>query len=111
MPIHLSNPMTILVLVGVAYYLVHSAIISKRVLAEGVICALALIGVVHIVSFLLSKMTTLKPSLPEICATWNQNHVMEITLLISAITLHILFEYTGVNMAYKQGAPIPYLGV
>lgn len=111
MSISLSNPFTLLLVAGVVYLFMKNNMVTSRVLAEAVICAIALIVVVHIVSFLLSKTTTLKPSLPEICATWNQNYVMEITLAISAILLHILFEYTGVNLAYKQGAPIPFLGV
>lgn len=75
---------------------------------EGLFTAVALIVVVHIVSFVLSKVTSLKPSLPEICASWNKNYVMEITLGISVVVLHLLFEKFGINTAYKMGVPMPF---
>ena len=57
-----------------------------------IVTAIALILVVHIVSRVLSTVTNLKPSLPEICASWNKNYVMEITLFCSVIVLHYGYQ-------------------
>ena len=79
-----------------------------QLLAEGLFTGVALIASVYVVSHILKMLVpTLKPSLPEICSTWNENYVMEITLVGAAIALHLVFEYTGINAAYKAGRTLP----
>lgn len=57
---------------------------------ESVIMGLALILVVHLTSRIIS-LFNLKPTLPEICATWNDKYVMEITLFAAGFILHLLY--------------------
>lgn len=67
--------------------------------AEGIFVGLALIAFVYISSWIISNFN-LKPSLPEICASWNQKHVMEITLFLAGFLFHVSFELLGLNKWY-----------
>ena len=73
--------------------------LSLRVLFEAVVVGICLILFVYIASFIVSKFN-LKPSLPEICATWNDKYVMEITLFVAGFLFHIVFELLGINDYY-----------
>ncbi len=70
-------------------------------LTESVIMGLLLIIFVHISSRIVS-MFNLKPSLPEICATWNEKYVMEITLFLAGFVLHMLYK------TYLHGLMVGY---
>ncbi len=41
-----------------------------------------------------------KVDLPEICKSWNKNHLMEISLFATGFLLHIFLEFTGLNKSY-----------
>ena len=41
-----------------------------------------------------------KIDLPEICKSWNKNHLMEISLFATGFLLHIFLEFTGLNKSY-----------
>jgi hypothetical protein len=70
-----------------------------RVGAEGIFVGLSLIVFVYISSGIVSNFN-LKPSLPEICASWNQKYVMEITLFVAGFLFHVTFELLGLNKWY-----------
>ncbi len=38
--------------------------------------------------------------LPVICKQWNKNHIMEISLFITGVLIHLLSEYSGINKWY-----------
>lgn len=75
--------------------------VTSRVILEGIVVGILLIIVVYIVSIPI-HMLNLSPELPNVCKTWNENHVMEITLFFSGLLFHILCEISGVNMQYAK---------
>jgi hypothetical protein len=40
---------------------------------------------VYLSAYAVSFSKNLKPSLPEICSTWNQNYIMEITVFLAGM--------------------------
>jgi len=43
--------------------------------------------------------------LPQACKNWNKYYIMEITLFLTGISIHLLCELTGINRWYcKHGA-------
>tara|TARA_B100000035_G_C21032170_1_gene569038 strand:+ start:3303 stop:3545 length:243 start_codon:yes stop_codon:yes gene_type:complete len=45
-----------------------------------------------------------KMSLPKICSDWNKFYIMEITLFITGVLIHLFCEYTMINKWYcKNG--------
>jgi len=71
----------------------------QTVLLEAVLVGLLLIPFTFIAG-IISKVVTKKPSLPEICKSWNQFYIMEVTLIIAGILFHLVFEYLGINKRY-----------
>ena len=48
-----------------------------------------------------------KPKLPKICSTYNQFFIMEFTLFLTGVCIHLLCEFAGVNAWYlKNGAAL-----
>lgn len=41
-----------------------------------------------------------KVDLPQICKSWNKNHLMEISLFVTGFLLHLFLEFTGLNKTY-----------
>ena len=41
-----------------------------------------------------------KIDLPEICKNWNKGHIMEASLFVSGVLLHLFLEFTGMNKSY-----------
>lgn len=61
-----------------------------------------------IVGFVVSQLSKLfiknKKSLPIECKDWNKNHIMEISLFLTGVTLHLFYELVGMNNWYcKHG--------
>ena len=48
-----------------------------------------------IIGFVLGKV--LRPKLPSICDTWNKFYIMEATLFLSGVAIHLFFEIAGIN--------------
>lgn len=43
-------------------------------------------------------------NLPKICKEWNKNHIMEICLFFTGVSIHLFCEFTGLNKWYcKNG--------
>jgi hypothetical protein len=66
---------------------------------EACIVGVCLIGFTYIAGYLARQMVQ-KPSLPEICSTWNQHRIMEINLFLAGFLFHFMFEYLGINKWY-----------
>ena len=43
-----------------------------------------------------------KIDLPEICKSWNKNHLMEASLFVTGFLLHLFLEFTGINKSYAM---------
>lgn len=73
--------------------------ITPIVLGEAVVVGFLLIIFVYVASAIVSLMG-LKPSLPDICKTWNKNHIMEISVFLAGALFHLSFEVLGLNRQY-----------
>lgn len=73
----------------------------STVLIEAVVVGLVLIPFVYISGFF-AKMIVGKPSLPEICSSWNDNYIMEVNLFLAGFLFHIAFQVLGINEWYVQ---------
>lgn len=59
-----------------------------------------LIPITYLAGFI-AKLITQKPSLPEICSTWNEYYIMEITIFFTGILTFLLLYYTQlINYEY-----------
>ena len=73
----------------------------QKVFIESVFVGLFLIPVVYLAAFL-AKLIVKKPTLPEVCATWNENYIMEINLFIAGFLFHMICQYSGINAWYAK---------
>lgn len=73
----------------------------EKVIIEAAFVGVMLIPVAYIAGYI-AKMFVQKPSLPEICSTWNENYIMEVNLFIAGFLFHILGEFFGLNKWYVQ---------
>ena len=51
-----------------------------------------------LVSFIISSLLDLKPD----CKKLNKYHVMEITLFLTGVLIHLFCEFTGINYKYTH---------
>ncbi len=73
-----------------------------KLLLEAVVVGIATIIIGTIVGYVFGKLFS--NNLPDICKSWNKNHIMEICLFFTGFILHILCEYIGINRWYcKNG--------
>ena len=73
----------------------------STVFIEACVVGIALIPMVYIAGFIAKKLVA-KPSLPEVCSTWNQNYIMEVNVFIAGFLFHMIAQYTGVNAWYVR---------
>ena len=69
------------------------------VLLEACIVGILLIPFTYIAGYLVTIFMK-KPSLPEICSTWNKYYIMEINLFVAGFLFHLVSEYSGLNKLY-----------
>lgn len=69
-----------------------------NILIEAIVVGLAVVVVGTLVSYLLGN--AFKVDLPPVCNDWNKNYVMEISLFLTGLLAHLLFEFTGLNAWY-----------
>ena len=70
-----------------------------QVFIESCVVGLLLIPFAYVAGFFARKIVQ-KPSLPEICKTWNVNNIMEVNLFLTGFIFHMVFEYSGLNKKY-----------
>ena len=52
----------------------------------------------------LSKLFVKNQQLPIECKDWNKNYIMEVSLFLTGITMHVFYELAGMNNWYcKHG--------
>lgn len=49
-----------------------------------------------------AHLFTTKPSLPEECARWNQQRIMEVNLFISGVLFYFFMHYYGLMHPFIQ---------
>lgn len=73
-----------------------------NLLIEAIVVGIILVIVASLVGIIVGKFMSVE--LDEMCKKWNKNHIMEITLFISGVLVHLLCEYLGINKWYcKNG--------
>lgn len=73
-----------------------------KLIIEAIVVGFSLVVIGNAVGFLVGKL--LATDLPSSCKDWNKKYVMEISLFMTGVVAHLLFEVTGVNKWYcKNG--------
>ena len=71
-----------------------------KLLVEAVVVGLMVLVVGSIVGYLVGMMNSV--DLPKVCKKWNKNHVMEISLFLTGVVLHLLCEFSSINKWYTK---------
>ena len=65
---------------------------------ESLVVGIMTVLVGSLVGFLVGMV--MKTELPPVCKDWNKNFVMEISLFLTGVFIHLFCEFTGVNAWY-----------
>lgn len=78
-------------------------ILSMDLIKEAIAVGVVLVIVGTTVGFAINK-SPLSIDLPKVCNTWNDFYVMEISIFLTGVITHLLFEAIGGNKWYcKHG--------
>ena len=69
------------------------------VFIEACVVGICLIPFTYLAGLLAQQLVS-KPSLPEVCQSWNENYIMEINLFLAGFLFHLVFEYMYINKWY-----------
>lgn len=72
------------------------------IVAEAIFVGISLVFFAYVASAILSSSGYFEVDLPEICKKWNENHIMEWTLILTGVIGYLTFELTGINKAYAD---------
>lgn len=73
-----------------------------RLLVEALIVGLMTVAVGSLVGYGIGK--AVDSDLPKVCKEWNKFYVMEISLFLTGVVIHLLCEVVGINKWYcKNG--------
>lgn len=70
-----------------------------RVIIEAIVVGVLLIPFTYVAGFIARNIVK-KPSLPDVCQSWNKNYIMEVNLFIAGFLFHIVCELVGLNRWY-----------
>ena len=75
-----------------------------RLIVEAILVGIMVVIIGNIVGFLLSKIKTISPVTDAVCKDWNKYYIMEISLFVTGVFVHLLCELIGLNKWYcKNG--------
>ena len=74
--------------------------IMFKLLVEAVIVGIMVVVVGSGVGYLVGRVNSV--DLQKVCKKWNKNHVMEISLFLTGVVLHLLCEISGINKWYTK---------
>jgi len=69
-----------------------------QILIEAGIVGIMTVIVGSLVGFILSKIVS--SDLPAECQKWNKFHIMEISLFLTGVIIHLVCEFGGLNKWY-----------
>lgn len=73
-----------------------------HLIIEAIIVGVVVVIVGTASGYIVGKFNNI--DLPTVCKRWNKNHVMEISLFITGVLSHFIFEMLGLNKWYcKHG--------
>jgi len=73
---------------------------TLRVIKEATFVGILTVFAGYAASYILRPY--FKVDLPEICKSWNKNHLMEASLFATGFLLHLFLEFTGMNKSYAM---------
>ena len=73
-------------------------IFSIEFLIELIIVGIMVVLFAYVSGFIIGKSANV--NLPEVCATWNKHYVMEKTLFLTGVLVHLFCEISGINRSY-----------
>ena len=69
-----------------------------NIIIEAIVVGIMVVLVGSIVGYILGKLMGV--DLPIVCKKWNKNHIMELSLFLTGVCVHLLCEYTHLNKWY-----------
>tara|TARA_B110000967_G_scaffold156733_1_gene161783 strand:- start:192 stop:428 length:237 start_codon:yes stop_codon:yes gene_type:complete len=69
-----------------------------QIFVEAIIVGIMTVIVGSLVGFILSKIVS--SDLPTACKKWNKFHIMEISLFLTGVIIHLVCEFGGLNKWY-----------
>lgn len=82
---------------------------KQSVIKEAIVVGLATVIIGQLVGFSLSKIMKSNNSIPSESRNWNKNHIMEWSLFLTGVLVHILCELFGINKWYCKNGTACYL--
>ena len=76
----------------------------KDLIIEALVVGVVTVIVGTLVSWGLGKR--LSVDLPPVCKEWNKFYVMEVSLFLTGVFAHLLFEFIGANKWYARSAAL-----
>lgn len=70
------------------------------IILESIFVGVALIAYVYITAFILKLFKYPRPTLPDVCSSWNNTYVMEVNIFLAGLLFHLTFEYLNFNKWY-----------
>lgn len=75
----------------------------KRIFSIEFLIELIVVGIMvvlfgYVSGFIVGKFN--KMDMPAVCASWNKDYVMEKSLFVTGVLVHLFCEITGINRSY-----------
>ena len=74
---------------------------AKTILIETIVFGISFIPFVYVAAYI-AKLIVDKPTLPDVCSTWNENYIMEVNIFVAAVLMYLTFSLSGLKAWYKK---------